>query len=116
MKVRTLEEKLNSVVKSGYTIECVEHTKTETIVDEYYSRKEEGVVVRQTYAGEIEILAKGNNTTERLFRIDPPYDVLRSWNVNLDSSVKVYDATGLADYIAMLKVINEYILDKQHEL
>ena len=116
MKVKVLEEKLNSVVKNGYTIECVQHSKTETIVDEYRSRNDEGIILRQTYAGEIEVWAKASNSTERLFIIDPPYDVVKSWNVNLDSFVKVYDALGLADYIAMLKIINEYISEKQSAL
>jgi len=86
------------------------------IIDKFYSKKEEEVV-RQAYTGEIEILAKvNNNTIARLFRIDPPHDVVIDWNVSLDSPVQTYGVTTLDDYIAMLKVIDEYVLDKQHEL
>lgn len=113
MTTNELEQKLNKL-DDRMKFTTMEYDKDgATISDD--SSMENGIALVQAYKGEVKIYAKLGGHEIVMAKIMPPHDPLVTWSVDLESQATSYDPDSLKIYMGVLKIIDQFLADKENE-
>lgn len=108
MKVKELEQKLNSIVSDDLKFIVKEET------DKRVSTKlnKSTLDLEQIYKGEIIIYASRKGYKEELLKIMPPHKEIDFWYVDTETNACLFDTTALVAYIDVLKIVLKFLEEK----
>lgn len=113
MTTNELEQKLNKLDnRMKFSIREYDKDNVELSDD---SSMESGLALVQVYKGEIKVYAKLGGHEIVMAKIMPPHDPLVTWSVDLESQATSYDPDSLKIYMGVLKIINQFLADKENE-
>lgn len=110
MKVKELEQKLNSIVSDDLKFIVKEET------DKRVSTKlnKSTLDLEQIYKGEI-IIYTGKKYKEELLKIMPPHKEFDFWYVDTETTACLFNTTALAAYINVLEVVLKFLEEKNND-
>lgn len=77
--------------------------------------EQDALILEDRKKGEINIYMSNGENRDRIFKIVPPNKEVDFWYVDTQSAVCLFDSKTLCLYIRLLKIVSDFLKEKQNE-